>query len=69
MEDRAMEEAVSLAMNYLLKNLGFSVIEMPTDIVGIDGTIKQEWDCAFMVDGVFIGGQTCDDDGQSVEDS
>lgn len=54
MEDRAMEEEVSLAMkNYLLKNLGFSVMEMPTDIMGSDGKIKQEWDGAFKVEDVL----------------
>jgi hypothetical protein len=53
MEDKAMEE-VSLAMkNYLLKNLGSSVIEMPTDIMGSDGKIKQEWDGAFKVEDVL----------------
>jgi urocanate hydratase len=45
-----MEEEIALAMrNYLHLHLGSNVIEMPTEVYGIDGKVVQEWDAAFKV--------------------
>ena len=53
-EDMAMEEEVALALkNYLHLHLGSTVIDMPTDVVGTNGNIVQEWDAAFKVDDVL----------------
>jgi hypothetical protein len=53
-EDMAMEEEVALALkSYLHLHLGSTVIDMPTDVFGINGNIVQEWDAAFKVDDVL----------------
>jgi hypothetical protein len=55
MEDKAMEEEITLAMkDFLQAHLGSDVTEMPTDVKeGTDGKTLQEWDAAFKVDGVL----------------
>ncbi|EGF83440.1 hypothetical protein BATDEDRAFT_85917 [Batrachochytrium dendrobatidis JAM81] len=53
-ENAAMEEEVALALkNYLHLHLGSAVIDMPTDVLGSNGNIVQEWDAAFKVDDVL----------------
>lgn len=53
-EDMAMEEEVALALkSHLHLHLGSTVTDMPTDVLGINGTIVQEWDAAFKVDDVL----------------
>jgi hypothetical protein len=53
-EADAMEEEIALAMkNYLHLHLGSNVIEMPTEVNGIDGKVVQEWDAALKVDDVL----------------
>jgi hypothetical protein len=49
MKDQAMEQETFLAMKrYLVRQLGDSVVDMPTEILGSDGkTIVQEWDAVF----------------------
>ena len=49
MEDQAMEQETNLAVKrFLGSQLGDSVADMPTDILGSDGkTIVQEWDAVF----------------------
>jgi len=49
MEDQAMEQETYLAVKrFLVSQLGDSVADMPTDILGLDGkTIVQEWDAVF----------------------
>jgi hypothetical protein len=49
MEDQAMEQETYLAVKrFLVSQLGDSVVDMPTDILGLDGkTIVQEWDAVF----------------------
>jgi hypothetical protein len=49
MEDQAMEQETYLAVKrFLVSQLGDSVADMPTDILGSDGkTIVQEWDAVF----------------------
>ncbi len=49
-----MEEEIALAMKkYLNSHLGSIVTEMPTEIIGTDGKVVQEWDAAFKVDDVL----------------
>jgi hypothetical protein len=49
MEDQAMEQETYLAVKrFLVSQLGDSIADMPTDILGSDGkTIVQEWDAVF----------------------
>ncbi len=54
MEDKAMEEEITLAMkDFLQAHLGSEVTEMPTKVKDADGKVLQEWDAAFKVDGVL----------------
>jgi hypothetical protein len=50
-----LQKKLFLAMKrFLINHLGPSFIEMPTDILGLDGkTIIQEWDAVFKVDDVL----------------
>jgi hypothetical protein len=50
-ENKPIERESWMSMqNYLLKNLGSSVKQLPNEIRGIDGDMKQNWDAVFLVD-------------------
>jgi hypothetical protein len=54
MEDKAMEEEVSLAMKkYLHNNLGPFVLDVPTDVIDGRGRVVQEWDAAYKVEDIL----------------
>ena len=53
-EDKAMEEEISLAMKkYIDDHFDSNVIEMPTEVKRSNKMVMQEWDAAFKVDDVL----------------